>query len=89
MNKYRGGRRIASLAIGFGWLFALVGGAMVLFGILYVALLPLIGVYGAKLSEGFPVMLCVVVGGLLLIVSGWASRALFDISDKLHREADA
>ena len=84
MTNYRGGRRIAGFAIAFGWLFALAGGALVLFGLASVALLPLMGVYGAKLSDGFPVMLCVVIGGILLVVSGWGARALFDISDKLQ-----
>ena len=84
MTNYLGARRVASFAIISGWLFALAAGALVLFGLATVTLLPLMGVYGAKLGDGFPAMLCLVLGGILLVICGWSARALFDISDHLQ-----
>ena len=89
MTNHAKARRVAAFAIVAGWLFALSSGALVLIGVASVAVLPLMGIYGAKLGDGFPAMLCLVVGGTLLVVSGWGLRVLLDISDKLKPEAES
>jgi hypothetical protein len=68
----------------FGWISVLVSGALMLLGVCMVFLLPIFGIHGATLNEGFPIALCVFIGSLALIVCCGMARALFDISDKLQ-----
>ena len=84
MGRYIAARRITSLTIIVGWLFAVLGGTGTVAGLFY-ALAALSGSFVAvSLGIGFPISIGVCVAGLVLVLCSWVARAVFDMAEQLQ-----
>ena len=85
MGQYKSARRVTSLSIFVGWLFAFLGGiatALALSFELVALTTHVIPVF--PLGVGFPIAIAACIAGLFLVLCSLMARAVFDVAETLQ-----
>lgn len=85
MGKYKAARRVTSLSIFVGWLFAFLGGIATALALIFeIAALTTHIIPAFPLGVGFPIAIATSLAGLFLVLCSWMARAVFDVAENLQ-----